>query len=110
LKRAIGNVLRNAMLHGAPPIDISAERSNGHIVLSIRTRSPAPGCLRTACHVSFDPVLCACRPPALAKTGGTGLGLAIVKTCIDACGGTVSAKNVEPHGLEILTIITLPKA
>jgi two-component system sensor histidine kinase CpxA len=42
------------------------------------------------------------------ETGGTGLGLAIVKTCIDACGGTVSAKNVEPQGLEI--VITLPRA
>lgn len=105
LKRAIGNVLRNAMLHGAPPIDISAERSNGHIVLSITDSGsgvPADSLPRL-----FDPFYRVDTARAR-ETGGTGLGLAIVKTCIDACGGTVSAKNVEPHGLEIL--ITLPRA
>jgi len=105
LKRAIGNVLRNAMLHGAPPIEISAERSNGHIVLSIAdsgTGVPADSLPRL-----FDPFYRVDTARAR-ETGGTGLGLAIVKTCIDACGGTVSAKNVEPQGLEI--VITLPRA
>jgi two-component system sensor histidine kinase CpxA len=105
LKRAIGNVLRNAMLHGAPPIEISAERSNGHVVLSIADSGngvPADSLPRL-----FDPFYRVDTARAR-ETGGTGLGLAIVKTCIDACGGTVSAKNVEPHGLEI--VITLPRA
>lgn len=35
------------------------------------------------------------------NTGGTGLGLAITKTCVEACGGTVTCCNVQPHGLEI---------
>jgi len=34
------------------------------------------------------------------ETGGAGLGLAIVKTCIEACGGTVTARNVSPSGLQ----------
>ena len=37
--------------------------------------------------------------------GGTGLGLAIVKTCVESCQGTVSARNRQPSGLEI--VITL---
>jgi two-component system sensor histidine kinase CpxA len=35
------------------------------------------------------------------ETGGTGLGLAIVKACIDSCSGTVVARQVAPHGLEV---------
>ena len=34
-------------------------------------------------------------------TGGVGLGLTIVKTCIESCGGTVSARNLAPQGLEV---------
>ena len=34
-------------------------------------------------------------------TGGTGLGLTIVKACIESCCGTVTARNREPHGLEV---------
>ena len=35
-------------------------------------------------------------------------GMAIVKTCIDTCGGTVTARNRDPHGLMIE--IELPRA
>ena len=42
------------------------------------------------------------------ETGGAGLGLAIVKTCIESCGGQVTCRNREPHGLEV--VITLAAA
>ena len=42
------------------------------------------------------------------RFGGTGLGLAIVKTCLDTCGGTVTARNAQPHGLIIE--MELPRA
>jgi two-component system sensor histidine kinase CpxA len=35
------------------------------------------------------------------ETGGTGLGLAIVRTCIEACGGEVSASLAPEGGLRI---------
>ena len=34
-------------------------------------------------------------------SGGTGLGLAIVKACVEACQGTVCARNRRPAGLEV---------
>jgi signal transduction histidine kinase len=37
-----------------------------------------------------------------------GLGLTIVKTCIEACGGSVTAVLQNPHGLQIR--ITLPSS
>jgi signal transduction histidine kinase len=33
---------------------------------------------------------------------GTGLGLAIVKTCIETCGGRVTAHNLDPQGLAVV--------
>jgi two-component system sensor histidine kinase CpxA len=30
------------------------------------------------------------------------LGLAIVKTCVEACQAQVSARNRQPHGLEVI--------
>ena len=39
------------------------------------------------------------------QTGGSGLGLAIVKTCIEACGGKVTAKNLKPKGFEIIFLL-----
>jgi two-component system sensor histidine kinase CpxA len=48
----------------------------------------------------FDPFF---RPEAARtrESGGAGLGLAIVKSCVEACGGTVSVRNVTPHGLQV---------
>jgi two-component system sensor histidine kinase CpxA len=40
-------------------------------------------------------------PSRASETGGVGLGLAIVKSCVDACGGIVSAANRIPQGLEV---------
>ncbi len=34
-------------------------------------------------------------------TGGMGLGLAIVRNAIAVHGGTVAARNLAPHGLEV---------
>jgi len=42
-------------------------------------------------------------------TGGFGLGLAIVKTCIEACGGSVVARNRQPSGLQVeITLAQTP--
>ncbi len=34
-------------------------------------------------------------------TGGMGLGLAIVRNAVAVHGGSVTARNVTPHGLEV---------
>jgi len=48
----------------------------------------------------FDSTFYRPDPARRRETGGTGLGLAIVKTCVEACGGTVTCANRQPHGLQ----------
>ena len=107
LRRAIANVVRNAVRYAGNegPITISASPSGGTVVLTIR--DAGPGVPDDALPRLFDPFF---RPDTsrTAVTGGTGLGLAIVKTCAEACGGSVRAENLRPKGFSIT--ITLPAA
>lgn len=107
LKRAIGNVLRNAIRYAsdAGPIRIRATREAGAVILSVTDHGP--GVPPESVHRLFDPFY---RPEA-ARTrdsGGTGLGLAIVKSCVEACGGTVAARNESPCGFTVE--LRLPRA
>jgi two-component system sensor histidine kinase CpxA len=121
LARGIGNVVRNALRYASPisasaeaahsfrplqhadgrpagPIVVSARREGENVLVSIT--DSGPGVPEDALHRLFDPFY---RPEAARtrETGGTGLGLAIVKSCIEACGGTVTARNVQPTGLQV---------
>lgn len=105
LKRAVENVIRNAVRYAAAdgPIHVSADRDREEIVL--RVSDSGPGVPEDALPRLFDPFF---RPDAsrTAATGGTGLGLAIVKSCVEACQGRVSARNLSPSGFEVeITLI-----
>ncbi len=127
LARALGNVIRNALRYATPdhagdssysyrpalgsdgrptgPITISAREDGAHIVLSVT--DCGPGVPEASLHRLFDPFF---RPESARtrETGGAGLGLAIVKSCIEACGGAVAVRNVQPNGLQVEFI--LPRA
>jgi len=107
LGRALANILRNAVRYAgdAGPIVIAANARGEEICVSVTDRGP--GVPKEFLHRLFDPFY----RPETARTregGGTGLGLAIVKGCVEACGGSVSVKNVQPTGLEVSLI--LPRA
>lgn len=95
LTRALANVLRNAVRYAGQdgPITITAERT-GHTV-AIEVRDAGPGVPDEALAQLFEPFY---RPEDARRreTGGKGLGLAIVKTCLEACQGEVSARNLSP--------------
>ncbi len=106
LRRSVGNILRNARLHAPESdIEISAKRRGDRILLTVADQGP--GVPDDSLPRLFDPFY-RVDTSRDRQTGGTGLGLAIVKTCIDTCGGTVTARNREPHGLIIE--IELPRA
>ena len=107
LARALGNVIRNALRYAgdAGPVTITASQCEGRVVVTISDHGP--GVPAESLPRLFDAFF---RPDADRGRdhGGAGLGLAIVKSCVEACGGTVTAANRQPHGLEIS--LTLPAA
>ena len=105
LQRALSNLVRNALRYAgdAGPITITARREGSNCVILVTDLGPGV----PPAHLDriFD-AFYRIEPDRARNTGGAGLGLAIVKTCIEACGGTVTAKNREPRGLEVR--LTLP--
>lgn len=101
LSRAVANVVRNAVRYAgeAGEIKISADNGNGQVKLKIADNGA--GVPDAELDKLFDPFY-RVNTDRARETGGTGLGLAIVKTCVESCGGRVSARNRTPHGLEIV--------
>lgn len=100
LSRALGNLIRNAVRYAGSsgPVAIRAERRGDQVILRVLDRGP--GVAGELLQRVFDPFFRA-EPSRSRDTGGMGLGLAIVKTCVEACGGSVTARNREPHGFEV---------
>jgi two-component system sensor histidine kinase CpxA len=100
LSRAISNLIRNAVRYAgeAGPIQVSARRDGHEVVINVA--DSGPGLPEEALEDVFAPFY---RPEAARnrETGGVGLGLAIVRSCIEACKGTVHARNRQPSGLEV---------
>ena len=100
LIRALSNLLRNSIRHAAAsgPIEFRATRDGDEVTISIADQGP--GVPDEELPKIFD-AFYRVDSSRTRDTGGTGLGLAIVKTCIDSCSGTVTARNRQPHGLEM---------
>jgi two-component system sensor histidine kinase CpxA len=101
LRRAIGNLLRNAITYAgdAGPILIESKQGPGWIRLLVQDQGP--GLPNAELDAVFEPFY---RPDVSRdrQTGGVGLGLAIVKSCVEACGGSVHCRNHKPNGLEVI--------
>ncbi len=69
-------------------------------MLEIRVMDRGPGIPAEEQPQIFDPFFRG-EPSRSRETGGVGLGLAIVKTCVEACQGTVTARNRQPSGLQV---------
>lgn len=100
LDRALANVVRNAIAYAgtAGPIAIAAEAGADRVVITVA--DVGAGVAPESIERVFDPFY---REDEARnrKTGGVGLGLAIVRSAVEACGGTVSCRNRQPHGLEV---------
>lgn len=107
LARALANVIRNAVRYAeaAGIIQVSASQHDQQIKICITDNGP--GVPDAALDKLFDPFY-RLEADRARNTGGAGLGLAIVKACIEACQGTVSARNRQPVGLEIVITLKAP--
>ncbi|MGA7257768.1 MAG: ATP-binding protein [Terracidiphilus sp.] len=108
LRRAIENVLRNAIRYSPErasiSIDISEENQNAVIVV----RDHGPGVPEDALSRIFDPFF---RVEEARDTngGGSGLGLSIAKRAVQAHHGSICAQNASP-GLRVRIAIPLTSA
>jgi two-component system sensor histidine kinase CpxA len=107
LIRALGNLLRNALRYArdAGPILISADARSRDV--TIRVADSGPGIPAGELDRIFD-AFYRVDTSRTRETGGVGLGLTIVKTCIESCGGSVTARNRQPNGLEISIVLSAP--
>lgn len=99
-ERALANTVRNAVRYAAEagPIEIAARVEGASAVITVRDAGPGvPG---EAVDRLFEPFY-RLDTARNRRTGGAGLGLAIVRSAIEACGGRVACRNLEPHGLEV---------
>jgi two-component system osmolarity sensor histidine kinase EnvZ len=101
-ERLVGNLVDNALRHGAPPVEITARAPNGSIVLEVADRGQG---------VPPDQAEYLKRPftrgdPARSGVLGAGLGLAIVERIARLHGGTLDLLPRDGGGM--IARVTLP--
>jgi len=105
LRSAVENVLRNAIFYsganGVVEVSVTAGKGSARITV----RDNGPGVPESALPNLFRPFY-RVDDARGSSTGGTGLGLSIVSAAVKMHQGAVSARNLQPHGLEV--VIELP--
>ena len=108
LRRALENVVRNAVRHTALGTAVVIElRRDGEHKIAVDVCDCGPGVGSDFLPKLFEPFA---RPDASRgrSSGGYGLGLAIARRAVHAHGGTIAACNRQPNGLCVT--IELPLA
>jgi len=105
LRRAIENVLRNAIKFTTPNTEITIELTKNVKQLTFKVNDQGPGIPESSKDSMFEAFV-RIDPARQHKPGGYGLGLAIAKKAIELHGGAISAVNRIEGGLSV--IINLP--
>ncbi len=100
LRSAIENVVRNAIFYSGQDgtIDVRLRLDDGYATITVTDNGK--GVPDDALPLLFKPFY-RVDDSRGTNTGGMGLGLAIVRNAVAVHGGSVSARNVSPHGLEV---------
>ena len=109
LHSAIENVVRNAIFYTGKDGHISVLLFSGERGATLIVRDNGPGVPQEALPLLFKPFY-RVDDSRGTTTGGMGLGLAIVRNAVAAHGGTVTARNVSPHGLEVEIFLPMAPA
>jgi signal transduction histidine kinase len=106
LRRAVENVLRNAIRYTLPGQSVSVRLANQNGTVSVAIRDYGPGVPEEQLERIFDPFYRVSESRDSAG-GGVGLGLSIARRAIQLHHGTIHAENASP-GLQVQ--LTLPQA
>jgi two-component system sensor histidine kinase CpxA len=101
LRSAFENVLRNAIFYSgdAGRVEVALFSRDGMAAIAVRDNGP--GVPEAALPKLFDPFY-RVDDARGSSTGGSGLGLSLVSGAVKFHKGTVRARNLEPHGLEVV--------
>jgi two-component system sensor histidine kinase CpxA len=105
LRRALENVIRNAIRYAPPQttVDVSLEKTDAG--LRIRVRDGGPGVPESSLPHLFEPFY-RVEGDRSRASGGTGLGLAIARRAVDLHHGKITARNAQPG---LLVEMALPE-
>lgn len=117
LKRAIGNLMDNAVRHGRRarlklhvPHAEASRPSSGHSEIVLEVDDDGPGIPDALLSRVFEPFFRVddARSSGLAQGtqgAGVGLGLAIARSCVQAHGGTLTLSNLPQGGLRARMVL-----
>ena len=106
LRRAIENVVRNAIRYSPPATSVEVELSKNESSTRITVRDHGPGVPEDAVTKIFDPFY-RVDSDRNRTSGGLGLGLAIARRAVELHNGTLKAQNANP-GLLVTMEFPLP--
>ncbi|HEY3071085.1 MAG TPA: GAF domain-containing protein [Gaiellaceae bacterium] len=102
LERILGNLVRNSLVHGAPPVTIRASQAAAEARISVEDRGPGiPIAFTSRLFEAFA------RPQEAREKPGAGLGLAIAHSYARRLGGDLLYEPAKPTGA-IFTLV-LPR-
>ncbi|HLH07698.1 MAG TPA: HAMP domain-containing sensor histidine kinase [Terriglobales bacterium] len=99
LRRAVENVLRNAIRYSPPNANIDVELSQSDRAVLIAIRDYGTGIPEEFMDRIFDPFF-RVEEARDSGTGGVGLGLSIARRSVQLHGGSIAARNAHP-GLRV---------
>jgi signal transduction histidine kinase len=103
LERIVGNLVRNALVHGAPPVSIRAAVGGGAARISVADRGP--GIPQAFVGRLFDPFS---RSGESLNKPGAGLGLAIAQSYARRLGGDLLYQQARPRGAMFTLVLPQP--
>ncbi len=104
LLSAVSNIARNALRHSPKGGTVRLRLQESGDSVEWACADEGPGIPENELEQIFSPFV---RGSKESTGTGFGLGLAIAQSAVRAHGGLIRAKNIQPHGLEV--IISIPK-
>ncbi len=103
LRRAVRNLIENALRHGAPPVEATVSAASGFA--EVRVSDQGTGVPEAERERIFEPFYR--RPGKSEAESGTGLGLALVRRIARAHGGEAWAE-AQPNGAVFVLRLAMP--